>query len=599
MTKVLSDRFRSEILLPVTENNLLGRPSRGPFIHLLSNNAEPELKHLVFEVQEGFSRDQQPELCEEGVGGTYFMLNKHSAKLAVFKPSDEEAMSVNNPKGLSPDPVHPQCGDLGNDPFRMHSNSNTFLPVGYKPGIEAGGGFIRERAAYLLDYDHFASVPRTDLALCSHPSLYSSNLSPLSSPISSPTPPSSFNNFPWSPSRLSNSWKNGLAFTSPLFLASLSSSSIFPLVSSSSSLSTSTTSTTTSTSSSSSSLSSISDTEVPNGNDDSPPLFQPRVSVPVSIGNRLPRSKDSQMLLERCNDSNDRSNMMSDPRKCIAGFGMENEGGSYDRGNICDDNDAYQPIKIGSFQEFVEHDDSAEDVGSLLIAKFPVDEVHKIAILDIRLYNMDRHGGNILYRQERHHVNGQSVFKLIPIDHAYTIPSSLVHLPDFVWMTWPQSNVRLSPRSKQYIEELDIERDIRTLKKNFPKVFSRSHFRILKISIMLLKKAITFDLTPWQIGSMMGCGFDGQQTSTLQSLVEQAWKNLGDKHLIVKDLDDEEDSSEDTEENEENLEKTKFDIKTKGEKEVSGQANSEKENAFLRKLSSLLDDYICSVFRRN
>lgn len=74
--------------------------------------------------------------------------------------------------------------------------------------------------------------------------------------------------------------------------------------------------------------------------------------------------------------------------------------------------------KIGSMQMFVENNGSCEDVGP---GAFPVKEVHKIAVLDIRLANADRHAGNILISTEED--NDQNV--LIPIDHGYCLPTSV------------------------------------------------------------------------------------------------------------------------------------------------------------------------------
>jgi len=56
-------------------------------------------------------------------------------------------------------------------------------------------------------------------------------------------------------------------------------------------------------------------------------------------------------------------------------------------------------VKIGSFQEYKDHDFDAQDISPAKASKFSVREVHKIAILDIRLFNTDRHGGNILVRK--------------------------------------------------------------------------------------------------------------------------------------------------------------------------------------------------------
>lgn len=73
--------------------------------------------------------------------------------------------------------------------------------------------------------------------------------------------------------------------------------------------------------------------------------------------------------------------------------------------------------KIGSLQMFTENDGSCEDMGP---ASFPVEEVHKISVLDIRLANADRHGGNILMSKDE---NGKTV--LVPIDHGYCLPESV------------------------------------------------------------------------------------------------------------------------------------------------------------------------------
>lgn len=74
-------------------------------------------------------------------------------------------------------------------------------------------------------------------------------------------------------------------------------------------------------------------------------------------------------------------------------------------------------VKIGSLQKFVNNDGNCEDIGP---GAFPVEEVHKITVLDIRMANADRHAGNILIRKE---TGGQ--IKLIPIDHGYCLPNKV------------------------------------------------------------------------------------------------------------------------------------------------------------------------------
>lgn len=65
--------------------------------------------------------------------------------------------------------------------------------------------------------------------------------------------------------------------------------------------------------------------------------------------------------------------------------------------------------KIGSLQEFVTYESTAEDMGS---SKFSTRDVHKIGLLDCRILNLDRHLGNILVTEE------EGAFRLVPIDHV-------------------------------------------------------------------------------------------------------------------------------------------------------------------------------------
>eukprot|EP00494_Astrolonche_serrata_P000015 UN00015 len=74
----------------------------------------------------------------------------------------------------------------------------------------------------------------------------------------------------------------------------------------------------------------------------------------------------------------------------------------------------------------MENDGSCEDMGP---RAFPVKEVHKIAVLDIRLANADRHAGNILVSKEE-----GATCKLIPIDHGYCLPEKFEDCT-FEWLT--------------------------------------------------------------------------------------------------------------------------------------------------------------------
>ncbi|CAM8896506.1 unnamed protein product [Rhodiola kirilowii] len=169
-------------------------------------------------------------------------------------------------------------------------------------------------------------------------------------------------------------------------------------------------------------------------------------------------------------------------------------------------------IKIGSLQQYVQNDGSCEDMGP---RDFPVEEVHKISVLDMRLANADRHAGNILVRREG---DGNRI-KLIPIDHGYCLPENFKDCT-FEWLYWPQARQPYSPEIVNYIQSLDAERDIELLKShgwNIPIECART----LRISTMLLRKGVERGLTPFSIGSIM-CRENLKSKSKIELIVELA-----------------------------------------------------------------------------
>ncbi|KAL7214108.1 hypothetical protein ACSBR1_026510 [Camellia fascicularis] len=172
---------------------------------------------------------------------------------------------------------------------------------------------------------------------------------------------------------------------------------------------------------------------------------------------------------------------------------------------------ASKNIKIGSLQMFVKNCGSCEDMGP---RAFPVDEVHKISVLDIRLANADRHAGNILVQRDS---DGQIV--LIPIDHGYCLPENFEDCT-FDWLYWPQAHQPYSPDTIDYIRSLDADRDIELLKFygwDLPLECART----LRISTMLLKKGAERGLTPFAIGSIM-CRETLKKESVIEQIVQEA-----------------------------------------------------------------------------
>ncbi|KAK8488376.1 hypothetical protein V6N13_028087 [Hibiscus sabdariffa] len=173
--------------------------------------------------------------------------------------------------------------------------------------------------------------------------------------------------------------------------------------------------------------------------------------------------------------------------------------------------DGLPTVKIGSLQMFVKNNGSCEDIGP---GSFPVEQVHKISVLDIRLANADRHAGNILLTKDE---EGQTV--LIPIDHGYCLPESFEDCT-FEWLYWPQARKSYSPETIDYIKSLDADEDIALLK-FLGWNMSQKCARTLRISTMLLKKGAERGLSPFAIGSIM-CRENLKEESVIEQMVQEA-----------------------------------------------------------------------------
>lgn len=172
-------------------------------------------------------------------------------------------------------------------------------------------------------------------------------------------------------------------------------------------------------------------------------------------------------------------------------------------------------VKIGSLQLYMKNVGSCEDMGP---SSFPVEEVHKISVLDIRLANADRHAGNILVNRDK-----EGRIMLIPIDHGYCLPSKFEDCT-FDWLYWPQARQPYSHETIEYVKSLDAEDDIKLLKLhgwNMPPECAR----IFRVSTMLLKKGAERGFTPFAIGSIM-CRESLKKESLIEQIVREAEEAL-------------------------------------------------------------------------
>ncbi|KAJ0795664.1 putative 1-phosphatidylinositol 4-kinase [Helianthus annuus] len=177
--------------------------------------------------------------------------------------------------------------------------------------------------------------------------------------------------------------------------------------------------------------------------------------------------------------------------------------------------------KIASLQQFIPHDFDASDHGS---SRFPVADVHRIGILDVRIFNTDRHAGNILVRKVSDGEFGR--VELVPIDHGLCLPECLED-PYFEWIHWPQASIPFSETELEYIKSLDANFDAKMLRKELPMI-REACIRVLTLCTSFLKEAATFGLCLAEIGGMMSrqFRFSDQEPSELEVICIEAMKQV-------------------------------------------------------------------------
>jgi len=184
-------------------------------------------------------------------------------------------------------------------------------------------------------------------------------------------------------------------------------------------------------------------------------------------------------------------------------------------------------FKSGSFQRFIPDATSAEDYGP---SDFPVPDVHRIGIMDIRLVNTDRHTGNILITE-----SDRGELHLIPIDHAYILPH--FHCLDEVnheWLFWPQAKKPFGEEELKFIEGLDPEADAVMVTTSYQ--LARPYILTLMIGTFVLKIGSKKGLTLYQIGRLFIRG--GLSESPLERLIARTEKMIESSSRVDSGLNE-------------------------------------------------------------
>jgi len=194
--------------------------------------------------------------------------------------------------------------------------------------------------------------------------------------------------------------------------------------------------------------------------------------------------------------------------------------------------------KIGSFQKFVPKGAASWDLGP---SKYSIADTHKIGILDLRMHNTDRHGGNMLaVALPQKGIEGNT-HGLVPIDHGYCFPTSMSE-GSFEWFYWPQAKKPFSSEMLEYIQKIDVEEDQRLLKS--VGIVEEEALRVNKIATLALKAGAKAGLNLYQIACIcsrkvpdalspleLACGQVEEQMKQkgISSFEEEYWSLLNAK----------------------------------------------------------------------
>ncbi|RYY33103.1 hypothetical protein EON62_04565, partial [archaeon] len=170
--------------------------------------------------------------------------------------------------------------------------------------------------------------------------------------------------------------------------------------------------------------------------------------------------------------------------------------------------------KVGSFQLFARGCLSASPSGAGITTL----QAQALALLDMRLLNVDRNEDNAMVRKR-----ADGTHELIPIDHGRILPPGL-GVSDFEWgwMFWEQVREPILPEVAAYIERLDIEADVQLLRAVFGPHISDSSLLTLRTTTTFIKQAVRKGMNLIQIACCMCRDADHPNFSQLERLAEHS-----------------------------------------------------------------------------
>jgi hypothetical protein len=219
------------------------------------------------------------------------------------------------------------------------------------------------------------------------------------------------------------------------------------------------------------------------------------------------------------------------------------------------------PKKFGSLQKFIRSTDIAANFSYSL---YSVEQVHKIAVLDLRILNCDRNEENILVIKKKNKKDGKNYYKLIPIDHSLSFPDCLKIIDyEICWTGWDQANIPFNEEMKNYIKSIDIIADMERLSKLIK--LREECWKMFRVSNTVLKICADYNLTLLEISNIFyQTDYKHETPSHIERIIEKADSLCSimriDKRLRIFSVN----SKKDDDEEEENI-----NFKRSGKKKTS------------------------------
>mmetsp|Transcript_11332 Transcript_11332/g.27149 ORF Transcript_11332/g.27149 Transcript_11332/m.27149 type:complete len:220 (-) Transcript_11332:192-851(-) len=151
----------------------------------------------------------------------------------------------------------------------------------------------------------------------------------------------------------------------------------------------------------------------------------------------------------------------------------------------------------------------------------PLDDAQAVACLDIRVFNTDRHPGNLLLVGERPH-------KAACIDHGCVLPAwwALDCAQFDAWLGWPQVRAPPSPATVSLVKEA-VEQLPETLEELERLELSTQAQWTLRICTLWLQRAVLTHCLPLRSIALLMVRTDPPEPCWLEHQVAQACRDAG------------------------------------------------------------------------